>query len=75
MYMHTVSTSLINALSNAGGLFWKLGKYYSYFYVVTNYVVPVDLVRCEGVSMEPLIKHNDIVLCEKVSVRRKKLKT
>lgn len=53
---------------------WKAFKYYSYFYVGTNYLCPVSIVVCKGESMEPTIKENDVLLTEKVSIRRHHLK-
>lgn len=52
---------------------WKVVKYYSYFYVSTNYLIPVGLVVAKGNSMEPTIKNYNILLTEKVSVRRQHL--
>lgn len=52
---------------------WNIVKYYSFFYVTTNYIVPVEIVMCEGASMEPTIKNNDILLSEKFSVRRQRI--
>lgn len=52
---------------------WNIVKYYSFFYVTTNYIVPVEIVMCEGVSMEPTIKNHDILLSEKFSVRRQRI--
>jgi signal peptidase I len=45
--------------------------FYSSFHVIKTYIIPVDFVLCNGSSMEPLINHNDILLCEKVSTNRK----
>ena len=53
---------------------WNIVKYYSYFHVVTNYVIPLRIVVCRGNSMEPTIKNNDIVICETKSVERNRLK-
>ncbi len=53
---------------------WKITKIYSFYYVATNYVLPIELVVCKGASMEPALFNDDIVLTEKVSVRRKHLK-
>lgn len=52
---------------------WNIVKYYSFFYVTTNYIVPVEIVMCEGVSMEATIKNHDILLSEKFSVRRQRI--
>lgn len=52
---------------------WNIVKYYSFFYVTTNYIVPVEIVMCEGISMEPTIKNYDILLSEKFSVRRQRI--
>ena len=54
-------------------LTWNCIKYYSFFYVTTQFLIPVEVVLCEGVSMEPTLRHNDILLSEKVSVRRQRL--
>lgn len=53
---------------------WNVTKIYSFFYVTTNYIIPIDLVVCKGSSMEPVLKNNDVLLTEKTSVRRKHLK-
>jgi signal peptidase I len=49
-------------------------KYYSIYHVTTNYLIPVDLVICKGNSMEPTLNNNDILLTEKVSVRRQNIR-
>ncbi|CAF0925758.1 unnamed protein product [Brachionus calyciflorus] len=53
---------------------WNAFKLYSYFYVGTNYVIPVGFVVCKGESMEPTINNNDVLITEKVSIRRQHLK-
>lgn len=53
---------------------WTVTKFYAFFYVAKNYVIPMDLVICRGDSMDPSIQHNDILLTEKVSYRRKNLR-
>lgn len=53
---------------------WQGCIYYSFFYVGTNYLIPIGLVVCKGSSMEPTLKNNDIILTEKVTVRRQHLK-
>lgn len=55
-------------------LSWTLAKFYSFAYVCKTYLIPIDLVVCRGGSMEPMLMNNDIVLTEKVSVRRQRLK-
>ncbi len=52
---------------------WNILKYYSFFYVTTNYVIPIEIVLCEGKSMEPVLKENDILISEKYSVRKLRL--
>ncbi len=76
-----MKNSFVNVANNCkeltlkfASLSWKLTKIYSFFYVAKNYVLPVDLVVCRGASMEPVLNNYDIVLTEKVSVRRKHLK-
>jgi signal peptidase I len=54
-------------------LTWNVVKYYSFFYVATNYVIPIEIVMCEGKSMEPVLRQNDILLTEKYSVRKLRL--
>ncbi len=74
--------SLIGSNSSVSRIFVKkLGsilittfKYYSIYHVTTNYLIPVDLVICKGNSMEPTLNNNDILLTEKVSVRRQNIR-
>jgi signal peptidase I len=54
-------------------LTWNCIKYYSFFYVTTQFLIPVEVVLCEGVSMEPTLRHNDVLLSEKISVRKQRL--
>ena len=53
---------------------WKVAKLYSFYYVTKEYVIPFDIVICRGASMEPILKNYDIVLTEKSSVTRNRLK-
>ena len=54
---------------------WGATKLYCLIHVAKTYVIPLNLVIAQGSSMEPLIKNNDILITEKVSVRRQHLKT
>jgi signal peptidase I len=52
----------------------KIIKYYSVYYTITNYLIPIDLVILNGTSMQPTLNDFDVVLVEKKSVRERKLK-
>ena len=67
-------TVFLKYATGVGSTLWNIIKYYSYFHVGYNYVLPLRIAVCKGSSMEPTLKNNDIVLCENVSVKREKLK-
>lgn len=48
--------------------------YYSCFHVGFTYLIPIDFHICNGSSMEPTLRNNDILLTEKSSVRRLHIK-
>lgn len=65
--------NLVLAGKKLARLPWLLVKYYSVFYVTTNYLIPVEIVMCEGASMEPTLHHKDILLTEKFSIKRQRI--
>lgn len=62
-------------IKKIGTVGWSATKLYCFFHVAKTYILPLNLVVAQGVSMEPLIRNNDILITEKVSVRRQHLKT
>ena len=61
-------------LKRVASLTWTIAKFYAFFHVTKTYIIPIDVVVAQGSSMIPSINDNDILLAEKVSVRRKHLK-
>lgn len=53
--------------------FGKVIKYYSYFYVGSSYIFPINFIMCKDHSMEPTLRKNDIIIAEKSSVRRENI--
>ena len=59
---------------NVGSILLTTMKYYFVFHVTNKYFIPLELVICKGNSMEPTLFNNDILIAEKVSVRRQNIR-
>lgn len=60
----------LRSIKSLAKLSFNIIKYYSFFHVTTEYIIPINLIICSGSSMEPTLQSYNLLLAEKTSIRK-----